>query len=999
MDFSSLEQLDLVRIVSAPDLADDGHGHQHFVPPLVSAHATGQPVVLGWLNRVPRSTDDGFVILAGGPAGTRSFPFLSDRDGRDREGDGSAGGGGSEGCLFPPGSRARRVDARTTVEALASLPAWAVLAAEPAPPDRRQPSAASTAGRSGSSGRSDRSDRHGAGEPRGRPGPVPAGGFEDVALHLSDVPFAWLLVAEPVSPGDVQEEFRAAQSAARSLANAAQQPGEQALELSLAMALLEHLHRGRSLGQWRVRLLAGSTSDERAHELSRLLAAASVLHDHPLRLVPGDVFQTVGRAMAAQVGGSAWNEPRSPFVTTSDHLALLGRTPGREVPGFRLTLPQTFDSNVEALSSSQVPAARPSVPLGVTLDQWGRPSGDFGVSFDALNRHMFVCGATGSGKSQTVHQLLEGLSGHGLPWLVIEPVKAEYRRMSDRLDAAGIPVHVIRLGAADQPPCMLNPLEPEQGFNLQTHLDMVTALFLASFEAEEPFPQVLAESLRRCYEDLGWDLATGLFKTARHPPAGGAGPGEPPRYPSYPTYPTLTELQAVADDVVKGIGYGPEVQANVRGFIKVRLGSLRLGTPGRFFESGHPLSVARLVEGNVVVELEDVGNDQDKAFVIGAVLLRLVEHLRVNRPQAEALRHVTVIEEAHRLLRKPERSGPASHAIETFAGLLAEVRAYGEGLVVAEQIPTKIVPDVVKNTAVQIMHRLPARDDRELVGGAMNMTPDQMGYVVGVGRGQAAVFAEGMDRPVLVTMRLGKDREADATSARSASELLAGRRSPCCPPSCVAAPCTVTEMQAGASWAGGVRDLELYVELLTVNLIRPQGPAPPPVDAVVAALHDAPERRRECGLGQVAQRSVRRRRGVLADYVDPDEVLEALVGFLEEIVAEQPGTAGTAGIGVWQTLAPACRLPETFDQPRRIAAYIGGDVGDRGSEEREVVGCPLLDLALECRAAAPDAPGDELRRRIADVVRPEHPEGSDPTSTTTVDDLAALLQWCFGWSA
>jgi DNA helicase HerA-like ATPase len=134
----------------------------------------------------------------------------------------------------------------------------------------------------------------------------------------------------------------------------------------------------------------------------------------------------------------------------------------------------------------------------------------------------------------------------------------------------------------------------------------------------------------------------------------------------------------------------------------VRLSSLRLGTTGRFLEGGHPVDVSRLLRRNTVLEIEDVGDDRDKAFLMGTVLLRLAEHLRLARRKTPGgqpgLRHLTVVEEAHRLLRRPDREGgPAAHAVELFAGLLAEVRAYGEGIVIAEQIPAKLIPDVIKN--------------------------------------------------------------------------------------------------------------------------------------------------------------------------------------------------------------------------------------------------------------------------------------------------------------
>ena len=389
------------------------------------------------------------------------------------------------------------------------------------------------------------------------------------------------------------------------------------------------------------------------------------------------------------------------------------------------------------------------------------------VPRSSLNRHTFVCGATGAGKSQTVRGLLEQATGAGIPWLVIEPAKAEYSSgMAARLP--GAEVIRIRPGEADQAAAGINPLEPAvwadgSRFPLQTHADLVKSLFLAAFEADEPFPQVLNAALTRVYDEHGWDLVLGEPKT----------PGVTPGYPS------LGDLQAAADAVIRDAAYGPEVERNVRGFITVRIGSLRLGTPGRFFEGGHQLDFARLLARNVVLEIEDIGDDQDKAFLIGAVLIRLTEHLRLRQRHeggGAGLRHLTVLEEAHRLLRDPGpgQRGPAAKAVELFAALFAEVRAYGEGLVVAEQIPSKLIPDVVKNTAVKIVHRLPAADDRQAVGATMNLTPAQEQYIVTLPPGEAAVFADGADYPWLVRMpdgteprggpgsdgRAGRDRHA-----------------------------------------------------------------------------------------------------------------------------------------------------------------------------------------------------------------------------------------------
>ena len=147
----------------------------------------------------------------------------------------------------------------------------------------------------------------------------------------------------------------------------------------------------------------------------------------------------------------------------------------------------------------------------------------------------------------------------------------------------------------------------------------------------------------------------------------------------------------------------------------MRLRSLRTGSAGRFFEGGHPADIGALLRRNVVLAIEDVANDEDKAFLIGTLIIRIVEHLRMRARTgpADGLRHVIVIEEAHRLLRAG-REGASAHAVELFASLLAEIRAYGEGIVIAEQIPAKLVPDVVKNTALKV--RAPAARQRRPPG-------------------------------------------------------------------------------------------------------------------------------------------------------------------------------------------------------------------------------------------------------------------------------------------
>jgi hypothetical protein len=572
-------------------------------------------------------------------------------------------------------------------------------------------------------------------------------------------------------------------------------------------------------------------------------------------------------------------QPAAPFYGSTALVAALARVPAREVPGLRLVARPQFDLTPETMLAPGTGAAGGTVRLGEVLD-WNRvPCGDLGVPGSSLNRHVFVCGATGAGKSQTVRNLLEQAARAGIPWLVIEPAKAEYRLMAARLPDAE--VIRIRPGDLDQPPAGINPLEPATSpdgarFPLQSHADLLRALFLAAFQADEPFPQVLSAALARCYEQAGWDLVT----------------GEPAVPGVQPAYPGLEDLQATAMDVVSEIGYGREVADNVRGFVTVRIGSLRLGTTGRFLDGGHPLDFAALLSSNVVLELEDAGDDHDKAFLMGAVLIRLTEHLRLRQraegPATTGLRHLTVIEEAHRLLRQPPPgagAGPAAHAVEMFADLLAEVRAYGEGLVVAEQIPSKLIPDVIKNTAVKVTHRLPAQDDRDAVGATMNLTAAQSQYLVTLRPGEAAVFTDGMDYPLLARMPDGTPREATPGVLPASAEPVITRRSLTCGPDCQARPCTLGQVRAAQRAAITDPGVTLWAELSVVAHLTGWG-MPGPAPGLSGALRAMDARLRDCAVSQAVDAAVAARVPAISGRVSPAALSVHVAGAMRQAISD-----------------------------------------------------------------------------------------------------------------
>jgi len=698
--------------------------------------------------------------------------------------------------------------------------------------------------------------------------------LEDGLLSAWAGPFAWLLLATRVPAAEARTLATKAAASADAARTFGPASSAHALEAEGHTRRHRELTRGQATGLWRIHLLAGAADESSARAVAGLLTAAtdlSTLGYSPAPIGPAAPLPDALNAARQAESGHVY-----PQIAGSPLVAALIRLPQVEIHGIRQIPRATFDVTAELPAYG---TADRDIELGTVLDRDSRAAGPLRLRQETLNRHTFVCGATGAGKSQTVRTLLEELSTapEPVPWLVIEPAKAEYARMAGRLAGRG-EVLVIRPGQLDAVPGCINPLEPEPGFPLQTHIDLVRALFLAAFEAVEPFPQVLAHALGRCYRELGWDVTLGE-----------------PRGDFRPRYPTLGDLQRTALHVVEEIGYGEEITADVRGFIDVRIGSLRLGTPGRFFEGGHPLDIGELMNRNTVLELEDIGNDQDKAFFIGAILIRIAEHLRTRaagKPSGQ-LAHVTVIEEAHRLLKRADQGSPAAHAVEMFAGLLAEIRAYGEGIIVAEQIPSKITPDVLKNSALKIVHRLPAHDDRQAVGATMNLTDEQSRHLVTLPPGHAAVFADGMDNAVLATMPLREAAE-DARTARHDPEI-DRRRSVACGPECSTQPCTLRQITR-ASHLADDPELTLWIEMLTMTHLVGQ-PAPQPdatwIEGVKARALDF--RTLECAIAHRVQAAIDSRYAGLAAHYPPESLARHLAD------AANAAFAGLGGCDVQET--------------------------------------------------------------------------------------------------
>lgn len=425
-------------------------------------------------------------------------------------------------------------------------------------------------------------------------------------------------------------------------------------------------------------------------------------------------------------------------MLTPKEISLIAGLPMKEVAGLKLRQGVEFGLNPDIRGNDD------GIELGAII-QRGQEIKDRTLSLSKKNltRHIFIAGVTGSGKTTTCQKIL---LNSDMPWLVIEPAKTEYRGMIGMSDSLGRKykkavenIVVFTVGNERLVPFRFNPFELVEGENISSHIDMLKATFTTAFPMEASMPQILEEGIYRCYEKKGWNVTTGTNEYTDNP---FDGKGE--------FFPVLSELLSAMEEVVKEKHFGAELQQNYVGSLISRLSNLTVGSKGAMFNSQISVNFDKLLDKKVIIEMEELKSQEDKALLMGFILTRLSVVMKKRYKNDKTFRHITLVEEAHRLLSKVEYgdSGSKKASVEMFTDMLAEVRKYGEGLIVVDQIPNKLATEVMKNTNTKIIHRIFARDDKETVGDTMMMDNEQKMYLSSLGIGEAIVFSDNTDKPV-----------------------------------------------------------------------------------------------------------------------------------------------------------------------------------------------------------------------------------------------------------
>ena len=508
-----------------------------------------------------------------------------------------------------------------------------------------------------------------------------------------------------------------------------------------------------SSASWQLKsLLSGSESSLepiRIHDVTSIMPRKGTAKSSPLmvKFKGGDFFH--------HPFGEDFSQLKS--MLTTRELSALINFPLHSVPGINVV-----DSAPEFSLSPQIVKDEGNILNVGKLLYGGTPSSiEVKLPIDTLSRHALVCGVNGSGKTNTVLSVLDGFSKAERPFFVIEPAKTEYvdwaieanKQIKDPQKRIKIFIPGCeKYTKADFIPDRLrmNPFEviqlPNSEMRVLSHIDRLKSTFASAFPMQDILPVIIEHLLYDLYSDVHPMLEkdNSLYMKKG--------------------FPTLNSInRRFIEDLMANIGYAKENTQNISAALRTRFKGLKHGWKGELlnnnklmitswneasnkFVDKEDYSWDDLFGSPVVVNLSYAGDDQDRAFIMSLLLQFLYEY-RIAESESESFsfntnecRHLVVVEEAHRVMGRCDNpEAPQYRSGQMFSNFLSEVRAYGQGMIVVDQVPTRLIEDAIKNTNVKIIHKLVASDDSRIVAECIGLTEDQQRVIPKLSIGQAVL--------------------------------------------------------------------------------------------------------------------------------------------------------------------------------------------------------------------------------------------------------------------
>lgn len=417
-------------------------------------------------------------------------------------------------------------------------------------------------------------------------------------------------------------------------------------------------------------------------------------------------------------------------LVSSNELAIQMGLPRKSVCGFPVI--EHADFGKEVVSYGKKLNAR-DICIGKVFSMGTETKTEVDIDINSLTMHTFITGSTGSGKSNTVYEILNQIHNiYSIPFLVIEPAKGEYKNVFGHY----ADVSVYGTNPRKTALLKINPFRFPNDVHILEHLDRLVEIFNVCWPMYAAMPAILKEAIEKAYISVGWDMISSVNTKENK-------------------FPNFTDLLEQIEIVINESKYSADSKGDYSGALLTRIRSLTNGLNGLIF-CNDDLSDEELFDKNVIVDLSRVGSTETKSLIMGLLVMKLNEHRMSTGNINSPLSHITVLEEAHNLLKRTstEQSSEGSNllgkSVELLANSIAEMRTYGEGFIIADQSPGLLDMSVIRNTNTKIILRLPDRGDRELVGFGAGLREEQIDELSKLKKGVAAVYQNDWVEPVLV---------------------------------------------------------------------------------------------------------------------------------------------------------------------------------------------------------------------------------------------------------
>ena len=429
-------------------------------------------------------------------------------------------------------------------------------------------------------------------------------------------------------------------------------------------------------------------------------------------------------------------------LISSKELGIQMGLPKKSVIGFPVVEHSSFAQEVITYNANE-DNNRKSITIGKIFNMGKITEKVMQLSKESMAMHTFITGSTGSGKSNTIYEILDQLDTVGVKFMIIEPAKGEYKNVFGNKNN----VTVLGTNPNFSELLRINPFKFPKSVHVLEHVDRLIEIFNVCWPMYAAMPAVLKDAVLSAYEDCGWDLAESVNRISDE------------------LFPTFADLERELWTVIENSAYSDELKGNYIGSLVTRIKSLTNGLNGQIFVSDE-IDNKLLFDENVIIDLSRIGSLETKSLIMGILVMRLNEYRMSEATEMNSkLKHVTVLEEAHNILKRvsteqnSESSNVSGKSVEMLSNAIAEMRTYGEGFIIADQSPNAVDISAIRNTNTKIIMRLPDEIDRKLAGKAAALKDEQLDEIAKLPKGVAVVYQNDWIEPVLCKVNKFEGKE------------------------------------------------------------------------------------------------------------------------------------------------------------------------------------------------------------------------------------------------